>query len=96
MNRLQHCLITLFCLLVLGLPNTVPAASPEKLMLQDVPALLEAHKQELSRDLRHIRREIAALRADLNQPGMKEVFAGIGYICGLFGVAAFVASRRRE
>jgi len=26
---------------------------------------------------------------------MKEVFAGIGYIAGLFGVAAFVAARRR-
>jgi hypothetical protein len=40
--------------------------------------------------------EIAALRADLEKPGIKDVFAGIGYIFGLFGAAAFVAARRKE
>jgi hypothetical protein len=46
--------------------------------------------------MRRIQRELAALRADINQPGLKEVLAGIGYIFGLFGTGAFVASRRRE
>ena len=62
----------------------------------EVIALLKAQNSELSRDLRQIHREIAALRADLDEPGMKEVFAGIGYIAGLFGVAAFAATRRRN
>ncbi len=96
MNVFQGCLLAVFCLLSLGLPNTVSAASPEKPAIQEVLALLEEHKSELSRDLRQIRREIAALRADLDQPGIREVFAGVGYIFGLFGVAAFVAARRRE
>lgn len=39
--------------------------------------------------------EIAALRADLAEPGVKDIFAGVGYIFGLFGVAAFVAARRK-
>lgn len=59
-------------------------------------AFLKAQNSELSNDLRRIHREIAALRADLNEPGVKEIFAGIGYIVGLFGMAAFVAARRRN
>lgn len=49
----------------------------------------------LAGELRRIHREIAALRADLDKPGLQEVFSGLGYILGLFGVAAFVASRRK-
>jgi nickel transport protein len=61
-----------------------------------VITLLKEQNSALSRDLRRIHREIAALRADLDEPGMKEVFAGIGYIVGLFGMAAFAAARRRR
>ena len=50
----------------------------------------------MSGELRRIQREIAALRADLDKPRLKDVFAGIGYIFGLFGVAAYVAARRKE
>jgi nickel transport protein len=62
----------------------------------EVITLLKEQNSALSRDLRRIHREIAALRADLDEPDMKEVFAGIGYIVGLFGMAAFVAARRRR
>lgn len=54
-----------------------------------------ASDPQVAEELRRIHREIAALRADLNQPGLQEVFSGLGYILGLFGVAAFVASRRK-
>jgi nickel transport protein len=63
---------------------------------QAVIEMLKGQNQKLSADLRRIQREIAALRADLDKPGLKDVFAGIGYIFGLFGVAAYVASRRKE
>ena len=63
---------------------------------QAVIDLLKEQNSKLSGDLRRIQREIAALRADLSEPGVKDVFAGIGYIFGLFGVAAYVASRRKE
>jgi nickel transport protein len=62
----------------------------------EVIALLKVQNSELANDIRQIHREIAALRADLDEPGMKEVFAGIGYIVGLFGMAAFAAARRRR
>ncbi len=97
MKVLQRCLLLFFfCLLPLGSPKALSAVSPERPVMQEVTAQLQEHTRELSRDLRMVRREIAALRADLNQPGIKEVFAGVGYIFGLFGVAAFAAARRRE
>jgi hypothetical protein len=58
--------------------------------------LVKAENSRLSGELRRVQREVAALRADLDKPGSREIFAGIGYILGLFGVAAFVAARRRK
>ncbi len=55
---------------------------------------LRAHRQEVSRELRQVKRELARLRAELAEPGIREIMAGIGYILGLFGIAAFVLSRR--
>jgi hypothetical protein len=61
-----------------------------------ITALFKEQNHKLSGELRRIQREIAALRADLDKPRLKDVFSGIGYIFGLFGVAAFVAARRKE
>ena len=55
---------------------------------------IEEQSRKLSQELRQIKREIAALNQNLERPGVREVMAGIGYILGLFGVAALVASRR--
>jgi hypothetical protein len=74
-----------------GWAQDAPGEAP-----QAVITLLKEQHSKLSGDLRRIQREIAALRADLDKPGMRDVFAGIGYIFGLFGVAAYVASRRKE
>ena len=63
---------------------------------QAVITLLKEQNKKMSNDLRRIQREIAALRADLGEPGVKDVAAGIGYIFGLFGVAAYVASRKKN
>ena len=91
--------------LMVGVLYLFLASSPSLLLAQTPPnessqeviiTLLKEQNSKLSSDLRRIQREIAALRADLDKPGLKEVFAGIGYIFGLFGVAAFVASRRKE
>ncbi|MBT8340766.1 MAG: hypothetical protein HKP58_13415 [Desulfatitalea sp.] len=63
---------------------------------REAVALLKERNVQISGDLRRIQREIAALRADLDRPAAKDIVGGIGYIFGLFGVAAFVASRRKE
>lgn len=73
----------------------VPVPAVEQASGDAVAGSIAADPQ-LAAELRRIHREIAALRADLDQPGLQEVFSGLGYILGLFGVAAFVASRRKE
>lgn len=73
-----------------------PAQSPADEGPRDLAELLAEQNSTLSRELRRIQREIAALRADLDKPGLRDVFGGIGYIFGLFGTAAFVAGRRRD
>jgi len=62
----------------------------------ELSAALETQNKELSRELVQIKREIAALRQDMEKPGAQEVLSGIGYILGLFGIGAYVASRRKE
>lgn len=47
-------------------------------------------------DLRQIKHDLARLQQKLDEPGLGQIFSGIGYIFGLFGVAAFVASRKNR
>ena len=77
-------------------PVTLRAESPDVRNCGEVATQLKAQNDKLAGDLRRIRREIAALRADLDKPGLDDIFSGIGYILGLLGTAAFVASRRRK
>ena len=79
-----------------GTPGVLRAQAPPAESCPEIVTLLKEENAKLSCELRRIQREIAALRADLQKPGLPEIFAGIGYILGLFGVAAFVASRRRK
>ncbi len=84
------------CVSLMGLPNYLQAQTPGQEIQQETIALIKEQNSKLAGELRRIQREIAALRTDLDKPGFKDVFSGIGYIFGLFGVAAFVAARRRE
>jgi hypothetical protein len=61
-----------------------------------VIALLQEQDSKNSRELRQIKREIAALGQQLESPGIREIMGGIGYILGLFGVAAYVAARKQN
>ncbi|NLI32211.1 MAG: hypothetical protein GX422_05425 [Deltaproteobacteria bacterium] len=73
-----------------------PEVSPAPADCRELAAMLDRHKAQISRELGQIRREIAALREDMANPGIKEVFAGIGYILGLAGVGFFVHARRER
>lgn len=96
MNIQKGLMVGVLWLSLVALPSSLPAQTPPEESFHEVVALLKEQNSKLSNDLRRIQREIAALRADLDKPGIKDVFAGIGYIFGLFGVAAFVAARRKE
>ncbi|HKK99041.1 MAG TPA: hypothetical protein VJ943_02240 [Desulfotignum sp.] len=88
--------MSVLCFYLAGLSGPLWAQDPPDETAGEVIVLLKEQNRKLSKDLRRIQREIAALRADLAKPGIKDVFAGIGYIFGLCGVAAFVAARRKE
>jgi nickel transport protein len=62
---------------------------------QELVAILAEQDQKNSREFRQIKRDIAALALQVAEPGMREIFGGVGYILGLFGVAAYVASRKK-
>jgi len=61
----------------------------------EIVALLAEQDQKNSREFRQIKRDIAALAQQVAEPGMREIFGGVGYILGLFGVAAYVAARKK-
>ena len=79
-----------------GAPAALRAQAPPEGGCPEIVTLLKEENAKLSGELRRIQREIAALRADLEKPGLPEILGGIGYILGLFGTAAFVAGRRRK
>jgi cell division protein FtsB len=95
MSPIQKGLVgALLCLFFSTLPGA--ALAQDTTDTKAVIELLNKQHSKLSADLRRIHREIAALRADQDNPGVQEIFSGIGYIFGLFGVAAYVASRRHS
>jgi len=61
---------------------------------RELARLLEQQKAQLSRELGQIKREVALLREELGKPGLKDVFAGIGYILGLAGVGLYIHCRK--
>lgn len=90
-------LLTLLLCLPVQAANSLPE-STEPLRQQlctEVTEELRSLRQENARNNRELKREIAALHHALNRPGPRDILAGIGYILGLFGAAAFVAARRR-
>ena len=89
-------MVGVLCLFLASSPSLLLAQTPPGESSQEVITLLKEQNSKLSNDLRRIQREIAALRADFDKPDIKDVLGGIGYIFGLFGIAAFIASRRKE
>ena len=95
MTMRRGLLFSVIWVFLAAMPKSLSAQTPPGDRSQEIVALLNEQNSKVTNDLRRIQREIAALRADLDKPGIRDVFAGIGYIFGLFGVAAFVASRRK-
>jgi nickel transport protein len=76
---------------------SVPAASPAAAPALDEAALArivnQAVEQAMDSKLAPVKRLL--LQSAERGPGPTEIAGGIGYIVGLFGVAAFIASRRK-
>ena len=72
------------------------AATAPDVRCSALAAQLAAQNQQIRHELRLIKRDLAVLNQNLEKPGVAEIMAGVGYILGLFGIAAFVAARRQH
>ncbi|MGC8720305.1 MAG: hypothetical protein ACP5TY_09905 [Thermodesulforhabdaceae bacterium] len=63
--------------------------------LSPIKEQISRQSTELSQEMRQIKREIALLRQSIEKPGLKEIFAGIGYILGLCGVAFYFSGKKK-
>jgi len=71
-----------------------PAATAAPAGTPDEAALARIVEQAVQRQLAPVKRMLA--QAQESGPGVLEIVGGIGYIFGLFGVAAFMASRKKS
>ncbi len=96
MTLLKRALATAALLLVVSYAGAVLSATAAAAddPCQQALILIKERDAEFTENLRRLHRELAALRNELEQPGLEEIFSGIGYILGLFGVGFFVAGRR--
>lgn len=97
------CRVLFFCLLLLpaaALASDRQAGNvsggQEELSCAEAVRLLAEHDAKVSRELHRIQRDLAALEERMTEPGLREAVAGIGYIAGLFGFAAFLVARRKN
>lgn len=70
------------------------AESPTACELSEIKEQIALQSKEFSQEMRQIKREIALLRQSIEKPGLKEIFSGIGYILGLFGIAFYFGSKK--
>jgi len=59
-------------------------------------ALLKSQNKKISQEFRQIKREIASLTEAISEPGLKEVFGGIGYILGFLGIIFYFQAKRQS
>jgi hypothetical protein len=72
------------------------AAGPASSTGDDRLSTLAAQQSQLLRELGQVKRELAALRQQLEEPGISEIFSGIGYILGLAGIGFYFHCRRQQ
>lgn len=76
--------------------GTEDIALSQNVSCSDLLEVLTRQQQETSRELRMIKRDLAALNQKLEKPGIKDIVAGVGFILGLFGIGALITSRRNK
>nr|WP_321465694.1 hypothetical protein [uncultured Desulfobulbus sp.] len=89
------CLLAFVPGIALSTEDQAPQAAQAEQCQSLVTRVTEQNRQ-LHQELRQIKREMALLNQNLEKPGVREIMSGIGYILGLFGVAALVSGRRRR
>lgn len=90
----RHAIVFMLVALLLGAAPVTFGAQEGS--CAEISSKVDVLSNQVSGDMRRIMREMTALKAQIEKPGLNEALAGLGYICGLFGVAFFVAGRRKR
>ena len=80
------------CLCLLLLCSTFVFAEAQRPTL----AQLQQENSRLQRQVRRLEAQVEAMREELNAPDATQVIGGIGYIVGIFGVAGWIAARKKN
>ena len=80
------------CLCLLLLSCTVSLAEGQ----QSTTEQLQQENAALQRKVKRLEAQVAAMREEMNSPDATQVIGGIGYIVGIFGVAGWIATRKKN
>ena len=92
----KFALITVFAVLGAIAPGTALVSAQDEAVCGEVLARVKKLDKKMSRELRQIKRDLVVMRQAGEETSFKDVVGGVGYILGLFGAAAFVASRKER
>jgi nickel transport protein len=76
-------------------PMTI-ARGPDEVIPRDNDRLTALVEAAIDRKLTPVLRQLRQMNERLDKPSLKDIVGGIGYIMGLVGIAAYMASRRRR
>jgi nickel transport protein len=57
---------------------------------------LQQENAALKRQVKRLETKVDALHQELSSPDATQVIGGVGYIVGVFGVAAWIAARKQQ
>lgn len=83
------------CLCLLLICCTVGFAETKQAVTDPTLISLRQENVSLKRQVERLEAQVKAMRAEMNTPAVTQIFSGLGYIVGLFGVAAWVAASKK-
>ena len=86
----------LCCLCLLLFCCSFGFAATQQESLSPSISQLQQENSNLQRKLRRLESQVKAMREEMNTPDATQVFGGIGYIVGIFGVAGWIAARKKS
>ena len=95
MTSFRQSSCSIVCLLLFCLLLTPPATAAPDPVAAELAQSLPQENADLKRKVRRLEHQVTALRDELNSPGATQIIGGIGYIVGLFGIAGWVAARKK-
>ncbi|MBF0227233.1 MAG: hypothetical protein HQK76_17440 [Desulfobacterales bacterium] len=99
-HKLKNTPIILLILVLIFFFNTAAIVlaeendTKEQISIDSVLKLLNNQNNDISKELRQIKREIMSLKSVLDKPRLTEILGGIGYILGIFGIAFYVYAKK--